>query len=58
MASDGKPLRAFGANIDITERKRAEEQKRLLMAEVNHRSKNLLTVVQAIVHQSARGADP
>jgi two-component sensor histidine kinase len=58
IGADGKPLRAFGANLDITERKRAEEQKKLLMAEVNHRSKNLLAVVQAIVHQSARGAEP
>ena len=56
--SNGKPLRAFSANLDITERKRSEEQKRLLMAEVNHRSRNLLAVVQAIVNQSARGADP
>jgi PAS domain S-box-containing protein len=56
--ADGKPLRAFAANLDITERKQAEEQKKLLMAEVNHRSKNLLAVVQAMVNQSARGADP
>ena len=55
---EGRPLRAFAANLDITERKQAEEQKKLLMAEVNHRSKNLLAVVQAIVNQSARGADP
>jgi PAS domain S-box-containing protein len=56
--SDSRPLRAFAANLDITERKQAEEQKKLLMAEVNHRSKNLLAVVQAIVYQSARSADP
>jgi two-component sensor histidine kinase len=55
---NGKPLRAFAANLDITERKRSEEHKKLLMAEVNHRSRNLLAVVQAIVNQSARGADP
>lgn len=55
---DGRPLRAFAANLDITGRKQAEEHKKVLMAEVNHRSKNLLAVVQAIVHQSARGADP
>jgi two-component sensor histidine kinase/AmiR/NasT family two-component response regulator len=55
---NGKPLRAFAANLNITERKRSEEHKRLLMAEVNHRSRNLLAVVQAIVNQSARGADP
>ena len=55
---DGRPLRAFAANLDITERKQSEEQKKLLMAEINHRSKNLLAVVQSIVNQSARGADP
>jgi two-component sensor histidine kinase len=58
LGADGEPLHAFAANLDITERKQAEEHKKLLMAEVNHRSKNLLAVVQAIVHQSGRGADP
>jgi HAMP domain-containing protein/two-component sensor histidine kinase/PAS domain-containing protein len=56
--ADGRPLRAFAADLDITDRKQAEEQKKLLMAEVNHRSKNLLAVVQAMVNQSSRGADP
>jgi hypothetical protein len=57
IAHAAKPLRAFAANLDITERKRSEEHKKLLMAEVNHRSRSLLAVVQAIVNQSARGAD-
>ena len=43
---------------DITERKRAEEHNKLLMAEVNHRSMNLLAVVQAVAHQTARTGDP
>jgi PAS domain S-box-containing protein len=43
---------------DITERKRAEEHKKLLMAEVNHRAMNLLAVVQAVARQTARGGDP
>jgi two-component sensor histidine kinase/DNA-binding response OmpR family regulator len=55
---DNQPIRTFVANLDITERKQSEEQKRLLMAEINHRSKNLLSVVQALVTQTARGADP
>jgi two-component sensor histidine kinase/DNA-binding response OmpR family regulator len=55
---DAAPVRTFVANLDITERKQSEEQKKLLMAEINHRSKNLLAVVQAVVTQSARGADP
>ncbi len=55
---DGKPLRAFATNLDITEIKRAEEHTNLLMAEVNHRAKNLLAVVQAIAQQTAEHADP
>ena len=55
---DGKPLRAFATNLDITEMKRAEEHAKLLMAEVNHRSKNLLAVVQAIAQQTTKHADP
>jgi two-component sensor histidine kinase/AmiR/NasT family two-component response regulator len=58
LGADAKPARVFAANLDITDRKHAEENKKVLMAEVNHRSKNLLAVVQAIVQQSGRGADP
>lgn len=39
---------------DISDRKRSEESLRYLMREVNHRSKNLLSVVQVIARQSAR----
>jgi PAS domain S-box-containing protein len=55
------PVRdAEGRNIgcskiirDITARKRVEEQVRLLMREVNHRAKNMLSLVQAIARQTA-----
>jgi PAS domain S-box-containing protein len=43
--------------VDITERKRAEEHIRLLLAELNHRSNNLLMVIQAIARQTATTAD-
>jgi PAS domain S-box-containing protein len=43
---------------DITDRKKVEEHNKMLMAEVNHRSKNLLAVVQAIAKQTARRGDP
>ncbi|WP_283470244.1 PAS domain-containing protein [Methylosinus trichosporium] len=39
---------------DITERKKAEERVELLMREVTHRAKNLLTVVRAVARQTAR----
>jgi PAS domain S-box-containing protein len=38
---------------DITERKRQEEQIRLLLREVNHRAKNMLSLVQAVARQTA-----
>jgi PAS domain S-box-containing protein len=54
----GAPIRYSGVDIDITERKQAEEHVRLLMNELNHRSNNLLTVIQAIARQTANTADP
>ena len=57
-ASDGSILGASAIIRDISERKMAEERAHMLMREVNHRAKNLLTVVQAIAHQSAKGPNP
>jgi PAS domain S-box-containing protein len=42
-----------GTAADITERKHAEEHQHLLMRELNHRTKNLLSVVQSIANQTA-----
>jgi PAS domain S-box-containing protein len=41
---------------DDTRRRHSEEQQRLLIGELNHRVKNTLTSVQAIVSQTARSA--
>lgn len=41
--------RISGVTIDITERKEAEERQLLLAREVDHRAKNALAVMQAIV---------
>jgi PAS domain S-box-containing protein len=45
--------------MDISDRKRSEDHIRFLMREVNHRSKNLLTLIQAVARQTAAsgGAD-
>ncbi len=48
-----RPFRIVGACLDITDRKRQEEQINLLMREVNHRAKNMLTLVQAVARQTA-----
>jgi two-component sensor histidine kinase/CheY-like chemotaxis protein len=42
-------LRVGGVTIDITDRKEAEERQSLLAREVDHRAKNALAVVHAIV---------
>jgi PAS domain S-box-containing protein len=50
--SDGRRLFLCVAQ-DVTERKAREEQVQLLMREVNHRAKNMLSLVQAIARQTA-----
>jgi PAS domain S-box-containing protein len=49
---DGRPERVVGVNIDITERKQAEEHRNFLNAELDHRVKNVLSIVGAIITQS------
>ena len=49
----GNPL-FTGYLRDITDRKRMEERQRLLTAELNHRLKNTLAIVQSIANQTAR----
>jgi PAS domain S-box-containing protein len=51
-ASDGCPQRVIGVNIDVTERKRAEERQGILVAELDHRVKNVLATVSAIITQT------
>jgi PAS domain S-box-containing protein len=43
---------------DLTERKRHERQVGNLMKEVNHRAKNMLSLVQAVARQTAAKTDP
>jgi PAS domain S-box-containing protein len=49
---DGRPERVVGVNIDVTERKRAEQHQRSLNAELDHRVKNVLATVCAIITQT------
>ncbi len=50
----GLAWRVAGALLDVTDRRKAEDAVHLTMQEVNHRSKNLLTLVQAVARQTAR----
>jgi PAS domain S-box-containing protein len=53
----GQPVRFPGIVVDITDRKRAEEHRELLIHELNHRVKNTLATVQSIASQTLRNAD-
>lgn len=50
---DGLPIKLISVISDISEKKLAEERQEFLLGELNHRTKNLISVVQAIVNQTA-----
>ncbi|MBV9692675.1 MAG: PAS domain-containing protein [Alphaproteobacteria bacterium] len=49
FGAEGQPQRISGVTVDITDRKEAERRQLLLAREVDHRARNALAVVQAIV---------
>jgi PAS domain S-box-containing protein len=53
----GKPVKMFGVMQDITDRKEAESRQQLLVHELEHRIKNILAMVTAIVSQTLRDTD-
>ena len=54
FTADGRQM-VLAVIIDITERKRAEQTEKLLAAELQHRTKNLLAIMQALAVRSLRG---
>ena len=54
--ASGKLVGAVNMLVDITDRKRAEEQQALLIRELHHRVKNTLATVQAIMGSTARAS--
>ena len=48
----GRATQAIGASIDVTERRRAEDYKGRLIAELDHRVKNVLAIVSAVAGQT------
>jgi PAS domain S-box-containing protein len=53
---EGELLSYVGLNLDITERKRREETLALLSAELDHRVKNVFSLVITIARQASRDA--
>lgn len=54
MSASGEFLGMIGVNVDITEKDEAEKARDLLVAELNHRVKNTLAIVQGIAFQTFR----
>jgi PAS domain S-box-containing protein len=55
-SADGTRQQLIGVAQDITERKVAQEQQRLLIRELNHRIKNLFAITGGMISLSARSA--
>jgi PAS domain S-box-containing protein len=53
VGREQRAVSVVGTVADITERKGREEKVHLLMREINHRAKNMLSVVDAIARQTA-----
>jgi PAS domain S-box-containing protein len=55
-APDGTALKMVGVTLDITERRGAEEHLRMLVAELDHRVKNVLATVSAVTSRTQEAA--
>jgi PAS domain S-box-containing protein len=55
IADAGGVRMAVGSNLDITDRKTAEERRSLVLRELAHRAKNGILVMMTIVAQTAKG---
>jgi len=53
LDAEGQLLGYIGSVLDIHDRKRDEERIHLLMREVNHRAKNMLSLIQAMARRTA-----
>lgn len=54
--ASGNAFRARGVVMDITEQKALEDSRRILVRELEHRIKNLLSTVLAVAHQTLRNS--
>lgn len=55
--TNGTAIRMLGAMVDTTERRRQEEWQKLLVAELQHRVRNLISMVRSVARLSAPSHD-
>ncbi|WP_349371906.1 PAS domain-containing protein [Salinarimonas sp.] len=53
--ADGRVVKWVGMNVDVDDRRRGEDERELLLAELNHRVKNLLGVIRSLANQGVAG---
>ncbi|HTJ03280.1 MAG TPA: PAS domain S-box protein [Methylovirgula sp.] len=53
----GQVVGAINMLVDVSERKQAETQQRILLNELNHRVKNNMQMLQSLLHTAARRTD-
>lgn len=52
----GEPVRMIGAMLEVTERREWEERQQVLIAELQHRTRNLIGVVRSMSDKTARAS--
>jgi len=57
FSPSGAFMGMIGVNVDVTRQRESERELRMLLAELNHRVKNTLAVVQAIARRTFRGVE-
>lgn len=55
--SDGRPLRMIGVMRDVTQQRQWEERQQVMIAELHHRTRNLIAVVQSLSAQLLATSD-
>jgi PAS domain S-box-containing protein len=56
LDASGQFLGHIGSIVDVTERRRREDDRKLLIHELNHRIKNTLSIAQVLARQTLRNA--
>lgn len=52
----GEPVRMIGAMVDTTEQREWDERQRILVAELQHRTRNLMSIVRSIAENTIRSS--